>query len=188
MSVDCARLPGGTSIPAPYPPHIRPATSSIRFENPHSLSYHPKTRSMPAAVTLASGCAITILSAPRQHVGGHHHTVGRPDHATHALKHHIHCRRARHPFSTGNDPDPAKLPKRQTAAHPNPITTRLPRPVKISAEQKPGQSMTSSSDQGSIPVHPLRPRVNLLTCTQLPFQRSRPPKSINRIPVRVKQP
>ena len=45
------------------PPHIRPATSSIRFENPHSLSYQPNTRHMPAAVTRVSGQAITILSA-----------------------------------------------------------------------------------------------------------------------------
>lgn len=42
---------------------ILSAISSILFENPHSLSYQPNTRSIPPAVTRVSGQAITILSA-----------------------------------------------------------------------------------------------------------------------------
>ena len=50
------------SAPCVYRTPIRAATSSIRFENPHSLSYQPKTRSRPPGVTVVSGSAITMLS------------------------------------------------------------------------------------------------------------------------------
>jgi hypothetical protein len=41
---------------------ILKATSSMRLEKPHSLSYHPKTRTRPNLVTRVSGRAIRMLS------------------------------------------------------------------------------------------------------------------------------